>query len=101
MTIKQTSIREEIKALTLKMKELKNKIISKTFADKLTVQIGDKGTLNVYGLGRYPVCLYPSQAIRLGKLLNGADFQEFVTQNAEMLKNLADANKAEKAQQAE
>lgn len=85
MNAGQKAIREELKALQEKMADLKAKIISKTFADKLTVKIGEKGNLVVYGLGRFPVSLYCSQAIRLGKLLNSAEFQEFVTQNSESL----------------
>lgn len=85
MKTAQASIREEIKALESKMKDLKAKIISKTFPDKLTVKIGEKGNLVVYGLGRFPVSLYASQAARLGKLLNSTEFQEFVQQNAESL----------------
>lgn len=84
-TAKQSSIREEIKALKQKMDDLKAKIISKTFADKLTVKIGEKGNLVVYGLGKFPVSLYSSQAIRLGKLLNSTEFQEFVKENTEVL----------------
>ncbi len=93
MKTAQIAIREEMKALNQKLKDLKAQIISKTFADKLTVKIGDKGTLNVYGLGRFPVCLYPSQAARIAKLLNSPEFQEFVTQNAEILKANAEASK--------
>lgn len=81
----QAAIREEMKALKQKMDDLKSKIISRTFPDKLTVKIGEKGNLVVYGLGRFPVSLYASQAIRLAKLLNSAEFQEFVAQNAESL----------------
>jgi hypothetical protein len=81
----QKSIREEMKMLKQKMADLASKIISKTFDDKLTVKIGEKGNLVIYGLGRFPVSLYASQAARLGKLLGSADFQEFVTQNAESL----------------
>lgn len=89
-TVKQISVREEIKALKQKMEDLKAKIISKTFADKLTVKIGEKGNLVVYGLGKFPVSLYSSQAVRLGRLLNSTDFQEFVQQNNEALAKKAE-----------
>lgn len=85
MNVKQSAIREQIKEAQQKLKDLKDQIVSKTFADKLTVKIGEKGNLVIYGLGKYPVSLYSSQAIRLGKLLNSTDFQEFVKENAEML----------------
>jgi hypothetical protein len=84
-TAKQSSIQAEIKALKQKMADLQAKIISKTFADKLTVKIGEKGNLVVYGLGKFPVSLYASQAARLGKLLNSPEFQEFVQENSESL----------------
>lgn len=85
MNTAQKAIRDQIKEAEQMLKDLKAKIISKTFADKLTVKIGEKGNLVIYGLGRFPVSLYASQAIRLGKLLNSPDFQEFVKQNAESL----------------
>lgn len=90
MKTAQATIREEIKALEAKMKDLKAKIISKTFADKLTVKIGEKGNLVVYGLGRFPVSLYASQASRLAKLLNSVEFNEFVEQNQESLAKKAE-----------
>jgi hypothetical protein len=84
--VKKITIREEVKALQAKINDLKNQIISKVFfADKkeerLTVQIGDKGTVNIYGLGRYPVCLYMSQAVRLEKLLTNPEFKQFIIDN--------------------
>jgi D-arabinose 5-phosphate isomerase GutQ len=90
VTKAQQSIREEMKALKAKMDDLKAKIISKTFADKLTVKIGEKGNLVVYGLGRFPVSLYSSQAARLAKLLNSTEFQEFVQENGEALAKKAE-----------
>lgn len=86
----QTSVRNEIKELKAKMAELTSKIISKTFADKLTVKIGEKGNIVVYGLGRFPVSLYASQAIRLEKLLSSSDFKEFVLANNENLAKKAE-----------
>lgn len=84
------TIREQIKQAEQALKDLKNKIISKNFDDKLTVKIGEKGGLCIYGLGKYPVNLYASQAIRLGKLLNSAEFQAFVQENAENLAKKAE-----------
>jgi D-arabinose 5-phosphate isomerase GutQ len=86
----QQTIREELKALKMKMEDLKSKIISRTFADKLTVKIGEKGNLVVYGLGRFPVSLYSSQASRLSKLLNSTEFQEFIQTNSESLAKKAE-----------
>lgn len=84
------AIFEEMKALKQKMADLQSKIISKTFADKLTVKIGDKGNLIIYGLGKFPVSLYASQAIRLEKLLSSPEFKEFVIQNGDSLAKKAE-----------
>ena len=34
-------------------------------AQKLTLKVGEKGALSVYGMGRFPVTLYKSQWSRL------------------------------------
>lgn len=83
--LKQVSIKEEMKALKQKIEDLKSKIISKTFADKVTVKIGEKGNLVFYGLQRFPISLYASQAIRLNKVLNSPEFKEFMIANGEVL----------------
>jgi hypothetical protein len=51
----------------------------------LTVKIGEKGTLNVYGLGRFPVCLYVTQAAKLNELMNSESFKQFVAANMSKL----------------
>ena len=87
MSMVKQSVHAEIKALKAKLEEMKNQVISKTFfnekkEERLTVKIGEKGTINIYGLGRFPVCLYPSQAMRLEKLLTNAEFKQFIIDNA-------------------
>lgn len=48
----------------------------------LGAAVGELGTVNIYGLNRSPVCLYPDQIVKLRNALN--DIESFV-----------DANKAE------
>lgn len=90
MNAAKQAIFAEMKALKEKMADLQSKIVSKTFADKITVKIGEKGTLNVYGLGRFPICLYATQAIRLEKLLSSPEFKQFVVDNTESLAKKAE-----------
>lgn len=92
---KKLTAREEIKMLNEKIKELNSTIKSQTFADKLTVKIGDKGNLVVYGLQKMPYSFYASQAIRLQKLLNSPEFQKFVVDNAASLAKKEAEPKAE------
>jgi len=82
--------REEIKALQEKIAALNSTIPSQTFADKLTAKVTDKGGVSVYGLGKFPVTLYASQLIRLNKLLNSTEFQEFITKNEAKLAKKAE-----------
>ena len=78
------TLQEEIKQAKQQLADLKAKVTS-IKVDKLTVKIGDKGTLNVYGLGKFPVCLYLSQAQRLDALFASADFKQFLIENKEKL----------------
>lgn len=52
---------------------------------ELTVKIGDKGTVNVYGLGRFPVCLYAGQVNKLTELFNSDSFKQFLASNVDKL----------------
>lgn len=50
---------------------------------KITMKVGEKGGLSVYGLGRFPVTLYRGQWERL---LDEADgIRAFLTANASLL----------------
>jgi hypothetical protein len=90
---KMQQIAAEKKQLMEKLKALESQEIKKTFDDKLTVKIGGKGTINTYGLGKAPVCLYFSQMVRLAKLFANPEFQQFIKENQESL-----AQKAEKTE---
>jgi hypothetical protein len=85
MSTQKVSAQAEIKELKARMKELEKQVVSQTFADKITVKIGEKGNLLFYGLQKFPVSLYLSQAIRLAKVLNSTEMQEFVAKNADQL----------------
>jgi hypothetical protein len=92
---KKLSAREEIKELNKKIAELNGQIVSQTFTDKLTVKVGDKGSLLIYGLQKWPISLYASQAIRMEKLLTSPEFKKFVVDNESKLAKKEEAKKAE------
>lgn len=82
-----TSSRSEIKELQARLKELKANEVKNYNKDlKVTTKIGDKGTLNFYGMrAGFPICLYMSEIIKLQKLFASPEFQKFVTENADKL----------------
>ncbi len=88
--MKPQEIRNELKALKERMADLQKQIPTMTTEDKVTVKVGEKGGLVIYGLGRFPVHLYASQAIRLQKLMNSDKFQEFVMANQDKLAKKAE-----------
>jgi hypothetical protein len=72
------ALQEQIKALQAQVPQVKT--------DKgITVKIGEKGTVNVYGLGKFPVCLYTSQIAKLVELFNSDVFKTFLASNADKL----------------
>lgn len=64
-----------------------------TKGSPLTVKVGDKGTINVYGLGRFPVCLYLTQINRITELFNSDSFKQFVATNAQLIEANAEYSK--------
>jgi len=52
---------------------------AKKVADKVTMKVGAKGGVSVYGMGRFPTTLYPEQWIRL--LANAEAILEFIEAN--------------------
>lgn len=77
--------KEEIKALEAKLKELKSSIPT-TRAMGLTVKVGDKGNLLIYGLNaKFPVSLYLNQAQKLAQLFVSQELQDFIAANADKL----------------
>ena len=54
------TLQEQIEALKAELKEKK-----KNTPRALSMKVSQKGALSVYGLGRFPVTLYPTQFTRL------------------------------------
>lgn len=83
---KAQSTAQQIKELKIQLKEAQANEIKYTQKDlKLTAKIGGKGTVNIYGLGKNPVCLYMSQLVKLAKMLNDTGLQEFLVTNKDSL----------------
>ena len=74
-----------------------NAKLTATLSDKLTVKMGDKGTVSVYGLGRYPVSLYPNQWDKL--LAIAGKISGFIADNADELERRGEISKAVRAAQ--
>lgn len=74
------SARQEIKELEKKIAELKSGIPTRKVGE-LTVRVGEKGGLVIYGLNRFPVTLYLNQVPKLAKLLNSPELGQFITEN--------------------
>jgi ABC-type Fe3+-hydroxamate transport system substrate-binding protein len=55
-----TDLQSQIEALKAELKEKK-----KNTPRALSLKVSQKGALSVYGLGRFPVTLYPTQFARL------------------------------------
>ena len=61
-----------------------NDSLKKTKEKGLTMKIGEKGGLSVYGLGRFPVTLYKEQWVRL--LAMADEIRGFIEANNDKLK---------------
>ena len=61
-----------------------NDSLKKTKEKGLTMKIGEKGGLSVYGLGRFPVTLYKEQWVRL--LAMADEIRSFIEANNDKLK---------------
>lgn len=72
------ALQAEIDRLTAENAALKNKP-----AQALSLKVGDKGGVSVYGLGRFPVTLYGSQWTRL--LDAAPQIKAFMAENASKL----------------
>lgn len=60
----------------------------------ITVKVGEKGTINIYGLQRFPICLYPNQLQTIASIM--PQLQQFVEQNKETLEQNAKKAKEQK-----
>ena len=92
MSEKSMSIQDQIKALKDQRKmldeqtaKLREGIAQVKFDGNKRAEIGAKGTINIYGLGRFPVCLYLSQLQGLNSLINTKEFADFLSSNADKI----------------
>ena len=74
---------ENMKAELEKLRA-ENEALKKTKEKGLTMKIGEKGGLSVYGLGRFPVTLYKEQWLRL--LAMTEEIKAFIEANGDKLK---------------
>ena len=74
---------EDLKAELEKLRA-ENEALKKTKEKGLTMKIGEKGGLSVYGLGRFPVTLYKEQWKRLLSMAD--EIQAFIKANDDKLK---------------
>jgi len=72
---------EELKA---KLAQLEKEVETKKRTGELSLKVGDKGGVSVYGLGRFPVTLYYEQWNRL--LGAAEDIKKFLEENKSRLK---------------
>ncbi len=61
-----------------------NSALKKTTAKGLSLKVSEKGTLSVYGMGRFPVTLYKEQWLKLLDL--SEDIRAFIKANDAQLK---------------
>jgi ribosome-interacting GTPase 1 len=70
------TLQEQIATLKAELKEKK-----KNTPKALSLKVSQKGALSVYGLGRFPVTLYPGQMARL--LSIKTEIEAFIEENKE------------------
>jgi len=75
---------DDIKA-ELERLRAENESLKKTKEKSLSMKIGEKGGLSVYGLGRFPVTLYKEQWLRLLSMAD--EIKNFIDQNNDKLKS--------------
>ena len=68
------TLQEQIATLKAELKEKK-----KNTPKALSLKVSQKGALSVYGLGRFPVTLYPGQMARLLSIKE--DIETFIEEN--------------------
>ena len=75
---------EQIKALQAQLQALKSEVPS-TKINGLTVKVGEKGNILIYGLQRFPVSLYPNQVEKLTALFQNQELSKFIEANKSKL----------------
>lgn len=71
---------EQIKALQAQLASLKAEVPTAKI-NGLTVKVGEKGNILIYGLQRFPVSLYPNQVEKLAALFLNQELAKFIEQN--------------------
>lgn len=61
--------------------EAENAALRAAHAPKTGLKVSEKGALSVYGLGRFPITLYPEQMLKL--LDKDAEIRSFIKTNWE------------------
>lgn len=79
MTNEAEQMRAELEKL-----RAENDALKKTKEKGLTLKIGEKGGLSVYGLGRFPVTLYKEQWLKLLAMTD--EIRAFIEANSHRLK---------------
>jgi hypothetical protein len=72
-------------------KALLAKESSQRKVNKLTLKVGAKGGVSLYGVGRFPVTLYASQWERVSELITNGELAKFIADNADALKRKGEA----------
>lgn len=72
-------VNAEIARLRAENEAIKARLAVREADKTLTMKIGGKGALSVYGLGQFPVTLYPAQWGRL--LAKGEEIKAFIARN--------------------
>jgi hypothetical protein len=81
---------QQIKELEAQLKMLKAQ--GSVRLGKLTVKIGEKGNVLIYGLQRFPVSLYVNQIEKLVQLFNTQEFNSFLEDNKSKLASKESTN---------
>ena len=78
---------DESEAMRLELERLRaeNSSLKKGKERGLSMKIGEKGGLSVYGLGRFPVTLYKEQWLRLLEMSD--EIRAFIQANQDKLKS--------------
>lgn len=90
--------REELLAKIQGLEKLNATLTASKPSNGLGFKVSEKGAVSIYGVGRFPVTLYPSQVVAIGKIFgapSGCPVYKFVQANADGMSFKDDAQKAE------
>lgn len=78
----ETATREEIVAEMERLKAEAQRLKS-VAQEKVSLKVSEKGAISLYGLGRFPVTLYPNQWVKV--IEHGDEIKRFAEQNKALL----------------